>query len=313
MKRIVSFLFIFLISSQIFSQPKMYLVCEGGESGKVLSHANGKVSLENGYRGDGEAFIVHTHNNTEDKRISLECCGGESGKYLSHANGRITLQNGYRGDGELWIMYNNNGKQILKPCGGESGYYLSHANGTVQLIRRYGGDGELWKMSYPSNNVAQSSNTQQNNNKVKIETDCINCFNGTCRMCNGVGGKNMFGTFVTCSGCLGSGKCSMCGGSHKIVRYYDKNVSTSNSNAGYSGVRSSGSSHNNNSNNSSKSRSNGKIICSDCHGSTICKSCGGKKGRWDYSWGDGNKHWFDCAICNGSGRCKLCRGMGYWY
>ena len=149
MKKIVFLLFMLLVSSQIYAQIKVYWSCEGGESGRVLSHANGRVSLQNGYRGEGEAFIAHIKYENNVKKIALECCGGEKGKYLSHANGKVFLQNGCIGDGELWVVYTNNGKQKITACGGESGKYLSHANGKVQLMNNYRGDGELWHMRLP--------------------------------------------------------------------------------------------------------------------------------------------------------------------
>lgn len=146
MKKSILLFGLFLFVSNIYAQYHVYLICEGGESREILSHANGKVSLKNGYCGDGEEFIAQVIYDNGVKKVSLECCGKEKGKYLSHANGRIFLQNGCIGDGELWMFYAKDGKQCIKACGGEKGKYLSHAFGNVQLMGNYGGEGELWML-----------------------------------------------------------------------------------------------------------------------------------------------------------------------
>jgi hypothetical protein len=60
----------------------------GGESGKYLSHANGKVWLQTGNQGEGEVFNLEKLPNG---RIALACQGGEKGKYLSHAFDELWL------------------------------------------------------------------------------------------------------------------------------------------------------------------------------------------------------------------------------
>jgi len=146
MKKILIILFL-LFSFSAHAQLKAYFVCCGGESGKVLSHANGKLQLMNGYRGLGESFIIHIKEFGDLKIISLECDGGEKGYYLSHANGNIFLQKGDIGDGESWSLHGPKDmhRELLQAHGGERGRFLSHANGKIFLQNGYFGDGEIWE------------------------------------------------------------------------------------------------------------------------------------------------------------------------
>ena len=113
----------------------------GGETGLVLSHANGTVGLQKGYRGTGELFFFEP---LPGGAVAIVCGGGEAGQYLSHAYGNVCLQPSYQGTGEAWVLRNRGGFVSIECLGGENGYILSHANGKLWLQGGYAGTGEAW-------------------------------------------------------------------------------------------------------------------------------------------------------------------------
>lgn len=114
----------------------------GLEEGMYLSHAFGKIYLQNGINGQGELFIIEHLSNG---RVALAACGKEKGKYLSHAYKKVWLQTGIRGQGEEWKLINRwNGSFTLQCYGEEQDLYLSHSNSKIYLKDTYEGEGELW-------------------------------------------------------------------------------------------------------------------------------------------------------------------------
>ena len=49
--------------------------------------------------------------------------------------------------------------------------------------------------------------------------------------------------------------------------------------------------------------------CNVCHGSAVCTSCFGAKGRWGAAYGG---TWYPCLVCGGDGKnhCRVCQGKG---
>lgn len=132
---------IMLVFAQFVCAQNYFFDCVGGEKGYYLSHANGRVQLQKGIQGDGEAYKTVSYGNG---KFALMCAGGEKGYYLSHANGKVFLQNGIQGDGELWKITTTSVVVTIEALGGEKGYYLSHAYGKVFLQKGVQGDGERW-------------------------------------------------------------------------------------------------------------------------------------------------------------------------
>ena len=90
---------IMLVFAQFVCAQNYFFDCVGGEKGYYLSHANGKVFLQNGIQGDGELWKITTTSVV----VTIEALGGEKGYYLSHAYGKVFLQKGVQGDGERWL------------------------------------------------------------------------------------------------------------------------------------------------------------------------------------------------------------------
>jgi hypothetical protein len=119
-----------------------YIEAQGGEAGKVLSHANNSVWLQNGYQGTGELFFVEQ---ISANTIALACGGGETGQYLSHSGGNVSLVPAFNGPGETWTINNIGSGNISIACAGtETGMFLSHGGGNVWLQTGYQGTGEAW-------------------------------------------------------------------------------------------------------------------------------------------------------------------------
>ena len=67
---------------------RVALECQGGESGKYLSHAFNKIWLQNGIQGEGEHWEMI---DLGGGRVAFEAKGGESGTHLSHAFNKLWL------------------------------------------------------------------------------------------------------------------------------------------------------------------------------------------------------------------------------
>lgn len=142
---------------------------------------------------------------------------------------------------------------------------------------------------------------------------CENC-NGSgkskCFMCKGTkyqtitrydGGT----TKVPCRYCqmTGEAMCVICNGSGR------HNDQTNNTNL----YQNTTILNNGNSTVKNNGNSSSYVKCSRCGGTGVCKSCGNRRGSWEYVdhyTGSGKKAWINCGECNGSKHCRICHGKG---
>lgn len=125
-------------------------------------------------------------------------------------------------------------------------------------------------------NTRKSTNSNSNTSSsddYDYWIECSGCKgSGVCSMCDGTGRKS---TGRMCTHCDGTGECPRCEGKgeRKLILVNGKEY----------------------------------VVCPSCHGSTVCSFCDGT-GKGDYYRTFGQ---LSCYGCKGSGVCNTCRGKGY--
>lgn len=151
--------------------------------------------------------------------------------------------------------------------------------------------GNYGKKAKPS----KRKNGNKKNGEVTVECPvCHGSKTETCFACMGLG-RDRFGACFTCGG-SGRQSCKWCGGRGRVTKKRPPSPGPVQPGPVQSDPN-----------------CDEDPLCPTCHGSTVCKYCGGSRGFYKdvgYYVGEEILKWFPCSSCGGSGECSTCYGRG---